>query len=42
MRRELEAQMEERTRALEHSRESFKRLSERLSVGVHRTDAEVH
>lgn len=41
MRDELEARMEDRTRALEHSRASFKRLSERLSVGVHRADAEV-
>lgn len=41
LRSELETRVEERTRALEHSRESFKGLSERLSVAVHRANAEV-
>jgi hypothetical protein len=33
--------MEGRKKALEESQESFRRLSERLQVGVHRSDVKV-
>lgn len=38
IRTELETRVIERTAALEESRETFKRLSELLQVGVHRSD----
>lgn len=40
IRSELETRVSERTAALEESRETFKRLSELLQVGVHRSDRE--
>lgn len=40
IRSELETRVTERTAALEESRETFKRLSELLQVGVHRSDRE--
>lgn len=40
IRTELETRVAERTAALEESKETFKRLSELLQVGVHRSDRE--